>query len=183
MAQTPAGTVENISIGGGIIYLGDAGATPVADQGYLSADGITFTYETEIVEVAVGFPEVTVRQFVRSITATLSFTSIEWKFDLINRSLQGTQTLTATDDELLVGVNACPSEVALRAQFCMPCEDDTITIDIWRAQSDGAFEVQLANDNPHSMGYAFKVLLATEKWDGSPLTAKEGLFRLHREFN
>lgn len=181
MASTPAGTVENISIGQGIVYIGDAGATPTADQGYLSGDAITLSVSTEIVAVNVGFPQVPVRQFVRSVNATLSFTSIEWKFDLLNRTLQGTLTSTPTEEEILAGVDACPAETAIRVQFCMPCEDDTITLDFWRTQSDGNLELALQNDNPHAFGYTFTVLLATEKWDTTVLPATEGLFRIHRE--
>lgn len=181
MASTPAGTVDNISIGQGIVYMGDSGVTPVDDQGYLAADAITLSVQTEIIAPTVGFPRVPIRQFVASVTATLTFTSMEWKFDLMNRPLQGTLTQTATEEEILAGVDACPDEVSIRVQFCMPCVDDTITLDFWRAQSDGNLEISLGNDNEHRFGYTFTVLLATEKWDATPLPPNEGLFRIYRE--
>ena len=87
--NTPLGTVDNISIGSGIVYIGDSGDTPLTDVGFLADEGIVLSYETEIVEVSAGFPKVPVRQFVSAVTATLTFTSLEWNLALMQRSTGG----------------------------------------------------------------------------------------------
>ena len=182
MSSTPAGTVDNISIGSGIVYIGDAGVTPTTDIGYLGDDGITLTYETETVEVTVGFPATPVRQFVSAVTAGLTFQSLEWNLANFERAVVGNRTVTATEEILAVGLDACPDEVALEVQFCMPCVDDTILLRCWRGQTDGALEIGLQNDSPHTFNYNFRLLLAQEDWATNPLPAEEGLFQIRRQF-
>lgn len=180
MATTPDGTVNNISIGSGLVLIGDSGATPATDVGYLGDEGITLSYETEIVEVTVGFPRTPVRQFVQSVSASLQFTSLEWNLSQFARALTGVYTDSPTQECLGVGLDACPDEVALQVQFCMPCVGDTIVINIWRAQTDGALEIAMQGDNAHSFAYNFRILLAQQDWDGADLDPEEGLFQIKR---
>lgn len=181
MATTPDGTVNNISIGSGLVLYGSEGATPSTDIGYIGDDGITLSYETEKVEVTAGFPRTPVRQFVQAVNATLQFQSLEWNLSLFNQALVGEYTSTATLETLGVGIDACPDELTLQVQFQMPCVDDTIIIDVWRAQTDGALEIAFQGDNPHSFNYNFQILLAEEDWSGSALASNEGLFRIRRQ--
>ena len=182
MSSTPLGTVNNISIGSGIVYIGDAGITPLTDIGFLGDEGINLTYETETVAVTVGFPATPVRQFVSSVTAGLTFQSLEWNLLNFERAVVGTRTLTVSEEILAVGLDACPDEVALQVQFCMPCVGDTILINCWRGQTDGALEIGLTNDSPHSFNYNFALLLASTDWAGTTLPATEGLFKIIRQF-
>lgn len=182
MPNTPAGTVDNISIGSGIVYVGDAGVTPTTDVGFLSDEGITLAYETEKVSVTAGFPKVSVREFVTAVNATLTFQSIEWNLTNFKRSVVGTLATGSTDETLAVGVDACPEEVAIQVVFEMPCTGDTITINVWRAQTDGALTINFDNADRHVFDYNFTLLLASEDWAGGALPANEGLFQIHREF-
>lgn len=180
--STPLGTVDNISIGSGIVYIGDPGVTPLTDAGFLGNDGITLGYTTETVEVTVGFPATPVRRFVSAVNATLAFQSLEWNLALFERAVVGTLTTNLTNEILEVGLDACPDEVALQVQFQMPCVNDTIIIDCWRGQTDGALEINLTNDAAHTFSYNFQLLLAQQDWAGDPLTADKGLFKITREF-
>ncbi len=181
MPNTPNGTVDNISIGNAVVYIGDEGVTPTDDVGYLTDDGITITYETETVDVTAGFPKTSIRQFVTAVTVSFTFTSLEWNLALFERALVGNLTTTATEEVLDVGVDACPTELTGQVQFCMPCVGDTIIINLWRIQSDGNFEINFDGNNPHSFAYNFRSLLAQQKWNGDPLDADEGLFEIIRQ--
>jgi len=181
MATIPAGTPANISIGSGLVLIGDAATTPATDVGYLGDDGITLSHETEIVDVTAGFPAVSVRRFVSSVSVSIQFQSIEWNLANFNRSVNGTLTVLPTQETLDVGIDACPPEVALQVQFCMPCTNDTITINAWRAQTDGALELALNGTGAHTFAYNFQLLLATEDWATNPLTASEGLYQIIRD--
>lgn len=181
MANLPAGTADNISIGSGIVYVGDSGATPSTDVGFLGDEGITLSHETEIVEVTAGFPRTPVRQFVQAVTVSIQFTSLEWNLALFKRSVVGVLTVGATEEVLGVGIDACPEEVALQVQFCMPCTNDTIIINAWRAQTDGALEIAFSGDSPHSFNYNFKLLAASEDWATNPLAADESLYQIRRQ--
>lgn len=181
MSNTPNGTVDNISIGNAVVLVGDQGLTPTDDVGYLADEGVSVSYETETVDVASGFPATSIRQFVTSVTASLNFTSLEWNLDTFSRALVGALNTTATQEILGVGVDACPGELTARVQFCMPCVGDTITIDAWRVQSNGNFEMSFDGTNPHSFAYDFRILLAQQKWDGTLLSADVGLFEIRRD--
>lgn len=178
--STPAGTVDNISIGSGIVYRGLAGVTPATDVGYLGNDGITLAYETETVAVTVGFPAVPVRRFVSSVNARVQFQSYEWNLANFEAAVTGSLVTTTTTETLSVGLDACPDEATLKIEFQMPCVNDTFEISCWRAQTDGALSVQLRNDAPHTFDYNFELLLATEKWDATALDASAGLFEIVR---
>lgn len=181
MSNTPAGTVDNISIGNAIVYVGDEGVTPTDDVGYLSDEGISINYETEVVDVSAGFPKTSIRQFVTAVTVTLSFTSQEWDLENFSRSLVGELTTSATQEILGIGIDACPGELTGRVVFVMPCVDDTITIDLWRIQSNGSLELKFDGGAAHVFPYEFRVLLATETWAGGALDANVGLFQIKRE--
>jgi hypothetical protein len=181
VSNTPDGSADNISIGNAIVYIGDQGETPSDDVGYLSDDGVTVKYETETVDVSSGFPKTSIRQFVTSVTVTLGFTSQEWDLTNFSRALIGELTTSSTQEVLGVGVDACPGELTARVQFVMPCVDDTITIDVWRIQSNGALELKFDGSNAHVFPYEFKALLATETWAGDSLDANVGLFQITRE--
>lgn len=180
MPNTPAGTRRNIAIGNAIVLLGATGLTPTEDVGFLSEDGVAITYETETVDVPVGFPAVSVRQFVSAVTSALAFTTIEWDLETFAQALVGVLSTSATLETLAVGVDPCPSELTAQVQFCMPCVGDTIEIDLWKIQSDGNFGINFDNAAAHQFPYNFRVLLADEKWDGTPLTADVGLFEIRR---
>jgi hypothetical protein len=181
MPNTPDGTVNNISIGNAIVTIGALGVTPTDDVGYLSEDGVSIGYETETVDVTVGFPRVSIRQFVAAVTSSLAFTSIEWNLTTFAQALVGVLSTTPTLETLAVGVDACPGELTARVEFCMPCVGDTITVDLWRIQSDGNFNIEFDGSAAHQFPYNFRVLLAEEKWDATPLTADVGLFEIRRE--
>lgn len=178
---TPAGDIDNISIGNGVVLIGDEATTPATDVGYLTDDGITIGYETETVDVEAGFPKTSIRQFVTSVTASLQFNSFEWDLENFSQALVGSLATSATQDVLGVGLDACPGELTAEVYFDMPCVGDTITIDLWRVQSDGNFEISLDGSNPHSFAYNFRILLATQKWDGTSLAANVGLFEIRRD--
>lgn len=180
---TPTGTADNIALGSGIVFLDDVGATPTTDFGFLSTDeGIVLTQETEKVSVQVGTPKVSVREFVTAVDVTLSYSSLEWNFANFKRSVVGTHTVGSTNEFLAVGIDACPEEVSIRVQLDIPCAGDTIFINVWRAQTDGAFEINADPDAPHEFAYNFKVLLAQTDWASASLPANEGLYQLERQF-
>jgi len=181
MANTPAGTVNNVSIGNAVVYFGAAGATPTDDVGFLADDGVSVSYATEVVDVTAGFPRVPIRRFIQSVTTTLSVTTIEWDLATFQQALIGTLNTTAALETLAVGTDACPGEITGRIVFQMPCVGDTITIDFWRLQSDGNLNLGFEGTSPHQFAYNFQSLLATEKWDATPLTADVGLFEIRRE--
>lgn len=179
MGNTPAGTVNNIAIGNAIVYVGAEGVTPADDVGYLSDDGIELSYETETVDVSVGFPKTSVRQFVSAVTVSLKFTTMEWDLTTFNRALIGVLTTATTNEQLGVGLDACPGELTGKITFQMPCVNDTITIDMWRIQSSGKMTFKF-DSNPHTFPYDFRVLLATETWAAVALPATESLFKVTR---
>lgn len=180
---TPSGTADNIALGSGIVYVDDVGATPTTDFGFLSTEeGIVLSQETEKISVEVGTPKVSVKEFVTAVSVTVSFASLEWNLANFKRSVVGTHTVGSTDETLDVGLDACPEEVSVRVFFDFACVGDSVYLNIWRAQTDGALELNLDPNAPHSFNYNFQVLLADTDWAGNSLAANVGLYQIHRQF-
>lgn len=180
---TPSGTADNIALGSGIVYVDDVGATPTTDFGFLSTEeGIVLSQETEKISVEVGTPKVSVKEFVTAVSVTISFASLEWNLANMKRSVVGTHTVGSTNETLAVGLAACPEEVSIRVFFDFPCVGDCVYLNVWRAQTDGALDINLDPNAPHTFAYNFQVLLASEDWASNSLPSNEGLYQIERQF-
>lgn len=181
MANIPAFTTDNISLGPGIVFIGPVGATPTVDVGAIQEDGIEFTVTRELLEVFQGSPKSRIANFVTGETVEMTAQTLEW--NLLNLPFAmgtGVTTSSATIDTYAFGSDPDLDEVALRIQHALP-SGHTVLIDIWRAQPIGEWTMTLAQDELQQFPFGFRALVATTEWDGSALPVGEQLFRITRE--
>ncbi len=180
MANVPTHDADNISLGPGILFIGLLGTTPTIDVGAIAEDGMTFTVTREFLEVFQGSPKSRIKQFVITETAELEVQSLEW--NLLNLPFAlgaGVTTSDANTDTYSMGGDANTSEVAVRVEHTLP-SGNTISIFIWRAQTQGEWELNLAQDELQQFPFAFRALEATQSWDLVDLPAKQKIFRIVR---
>lgn len=180
MANIPLYTVNNISLGPGILFVGLAGATPTVDTGAISEDGMEFNVTREFLEVFQGQPRTLITTFPISETVELTIQGIEWNLMKLPQALgAGVTTFSSTTETFSFGGDPGIDEVAVIVQHAMP-SGHTVSIYLWRAQPSGEWNMSMAPDTLHTFPYSFKALQATTAWDGSALPVGSQLFKIVR---
>ncbi len=180
MANVPTFDADNISLGPGILFIGLLGTTPILDVGAIAEDGMTLNVTREFLEVFQGSPKTRIKQFVITETVEVEVQSLEW--NLLNLPFAlgaGVTSSSGTEDVYSMGGDADTSEVAIRIEHTLP-SGNTISIFIWRAQTQGEWELNLAQDELQQFPFAFRALEATVSWDQVDLPAKSNLIRIVR---
>lgn len=181
MANVPSYTVNNISLGPGILYLGLTGSTPSQDAGAISEDGMEFNVTREFLEVFQGQPRQLITTFPISESAELTISGIEWNLMKLPLALgAGVTTWSSTKETFSFGGDPGVDEVALIVQHAMP-SGNTVSIYFWRAQPSGEWNMSMAPDTLHTFPYSFKALVATTDWGGTALPVGQQLFRVVRD--
>ncbi len=181
MANVPAFITDNISVGPGILFIGLAGATPTIDVGAIAEDGMEFNVTREFLDVFQGSPKSLIKRFVIGEEVELIAQGIEWNlFNLALALGTGVTTSDANTDSYSFGEDPDTLEVAVLLQHALP-SGHTISIRLWRAQSNGEWTTSLAQDELQQFPFSFKALSSTLGWDQESLPIGQKLFRIVRE--
>lgn len=181
MANIPSYTVDNITLGPGILFIGAVGTTPTTDVGAISEDGMEFTVSREFLEVFQGQPKTLITTFPLEEVVEVVVQGIEWNLMNLPTALGAGVTTSVGDVETFsFGGSAGITEVAVNIQHAMP-SGHTVSIYLWRAQPSGEWTMSMSQDTLHTFPWSFKALQATTAWDGSALPVGQQLFRVVRE--
>lgn len=181
MANVPLYTVDNITLGPGILFVGPTGTTPTVDVGAISEDGMEFTVGREFLEVFQGQPKTLIVTFPLSETVEVKVQGIEWNLMNLPKALgAGVTTSVGGVETFSFGGDPGIDEVAVLIQHAMP-SGDTVSIYMWRCQPSGEWTMSMAQDTLHTFPWSFKALEATTAWDGSALAVGQRLFRIRRD--
>lgn len=181
MANVPSYTVNNISLGPGILYLGVAGTTPSLDAGAISEDGMEFNVTREFLEVFQGQPRQLITTFPIAETVELTINGIEWNLMKLPLALgAGVTTFSSTKETFSFGGDPANDQVAVIVQHAMP-SGHTVSIYLWTAQPSGEWNMSMAPDTLHTFPYSFKAVLSTVDWGGTALPVGQQLFRIVRD--
>jgi len=174
----PSYSVDNITFGPGILYLGTSGATPTVDIGAVTSAKLTMTRAK--LEIKQGSPKQLVKRYASEETVQFSITGIEWKPNNIARALgAGVTSGSATTDILEYGGDMNFTSVALKFVHVMP-SGDTINLFIWSAHGSGDMEITFGDD-VHEIPLAFDALRSSTDWAGATLASNKQFFKLLKE--
>ena len=179
----PSYDTTRFSIGPCLLYLGAAGATPSVDVGAVES-GATLTTTRTKEEIFQGFPKTLVEQFATQETAVLKISGIEWNVtNLVYALGAGTTTVSSSQEILEFGGSITFTDVALHLVHVTP-NGWTVNIYIWKAQGDGAMELNFS-DTYHKMPYTFNAVVPwnnstkqAEDWNGASLADGKQLFKI-----
>lgn len=180
--NVPTYDADDISFGPAVVFIGPSGATPTADFGAISEDGVNLEFTTETRDITQGNPKVPILSFIQSQEIMIRLTSIEYNFDRFVYALgAGATTGTGGTQEVFTfGGAPCPTEAALHIRHVMCRTGHTLNIYVWRAQGQGALTMPFGADE-HSFEYNFKALVAQTDWAGASLGTEEQLIKMVRE--
>ena len=177
----PTVTTDDISFGPGRLFIGPAGATPTADLGSISEDGISFELTSEKRKIMQGNPKSTKLIFTQQESCFIRASSIEWNFDNLTYGLgSGITSATATEETFEWGGDPFVNEVALRIEHQMAVTGNTLYANVWKASAEAGFSFQFGHDE-HKFDYSWEAISSTTNWAGSALSQKSQLFQLVRE--
>lgn len=177
----PTGTRDDISFGPAIMFLGVAGVTPTVDVGFISEDGITVEFASEMGDIRQGNPKLSELKFIQQQDVMVRLTSIEWNFDSLAFALgAGNTSASGTFEAFAFGGEPCPTEVALLVQHQMCQSGNTMNVNVWRAVGSGNTSLQFIHDE-HPFEYEFGALRSATDWSGASLASDEQLIQIIRE--
>jgi len=180
LANVPSYTLNNITLGPGILYLGVAGTTPSRDVGAISEDGMTFNVTRTFLEVFQGQPKTLIKTFPTEETVELTCNTIEWNLNNLPLALgAGATSSSATQDVFSFGGDPDNDQVAVHVQHALP-SGHTISIYMWSAQPSGEWSMDMKQDTLHTFPYSFKAIESTVDWGGTALPVGQRLFRIVR---
>lgn len=167
-----------MSFGPGVIYIGTVGTTPLSDIGAVN-EGMTLAHEIEPLEVIQGSPDKVIREFRDEEDVALSFQALQWYLSNLDQYLGAG---TVSGDEFGFGGDIDFVEASLRLVHQMPplsgaTVGSTITIDVWRARSDGDLEIDFS-EGIHDFPLDFIALPASQDWAGNALAQGEEKYRI-----
>jgi hypothetical protein len=164
----PAGAVERVSFGQGILKIGAPGATPTVDVGY--ARGSTLTITRQKLDLFQGVPRTLVRTFSNQEDTSMQFTGLEWNLERLLDLLGSGAFTTAAGgvERLRFGGKIDFAEVSVLFQHRTPTEG-TAEVRIWRAQGQGELSLNFGDDF-QEFNYQFRGLPATTDWGGVAIT-------------
>lgn len=176
----PTVTTDDISFGPGRLFIGPAGATPTADIGSISEDGIAFELTSEKRKIMQGNPKSTKLIFTQQESCFIRASSIEWNFDNLKYGLgAGNTTASASEETFAWGGDPFVNEVALHIEHQMPVTGNTLNVYVWKASAEAGFSFQFGHDE-HKFDYSWEAISSTTNWAGSTLDQKEQMFKIER---
>lgn len=176
----PSYNEQNFSFGPGILRMGPAGATPTADVGAITEDGITITPENTTRDITQGNPRMPVYTFSQAQGATVEATGIEWNFVNLAFALgAGVTSVDVGEDVLSFGGEPIVQRVGLHIEHQMAVTGNTLHAYIWKAVTNGAPALALGQDE-HQFPMAFKAHRSATDWAGNPLARGAQLMKLVR---
>ena len=186
----PVGLNDNISFGPARVamvpFTGASGSTPsfaTDDVGFIGEDGVTLELMSEKKDISQGNPALVNFSFVQTQSATISFTSIQWDFDNFRLALGAGSTGgdgTGGDPyRFAFGGNPLNTFVCMELEHQMAVTGDTLSVLVWKAQSESGFSVPFGQDE-HQFEFSFKAIRAINDWGGTPLSFDEQLLRFER---
>ena len=174
-------TKNNITAGPATLFLGASGATPTVDVGAIGEDGASLEVTSDIFDVEQGIPRMIEKSFIQRQGLVLSVTSIEWNFDNLSYALgAGNTTVSGSEETFAFGGSPCPTEVALKLVHQMACSGQTMTLNIWTAETESGgvtLPFSLAN-TPHAFEYRWKAMRTATDWASQSLATDEQLFQI-----
>jgi hypothetical protein len=177
----PTVTEDNFAFGPGILKLGVAGATPTVDIGSITEDGISIEITSEKRDITQGNPKLPVYTFSQAQGVTISATGIEWSFDNFANALgAGTTTEDVAADTFAFGGDPLVSQVAIQVEHVMAVTGHTLTVNVWKAVSNGGLTLPLTHDE-HQFEYSWKALRSVTDWAGGSLDYKSQLIGITRQ--
>ena len=184
MANIPTYTENNFAFGPGIFKIGphttSAGTAGLVDVGAITEDGISVEITAEKRDISQGNPKIPVFVFTQAQGVNLSVTGIEWNFDNFAKALgAGVHTTTSTEESFAFGGDPLVTQLALQVEHQMAVTGDTLTVNIWKAASNGGLTLPFTADE-HSFEYSFKALRSATDWDGNSLAYTSQLMQIHR---
>lgn len=180
MYNNPSGTLGNITIGPGIIYLGASGTTPSVDVGYVKGKA-TLMYNREQKEVRAGSPQTIIDALVSQEDVMVEFTGIEWNFDNLLHVLgDGATSVSGANKILKGGGTPATAKKALRFIHKM-ADGGTLELDLWKCIGEGKIEATINSDDIHEIKYKFKAMdPGTTDWAGAALSDGQKLVKIVR---
>lgn len=175
---------NKLSFGPGVIYLGVVGSEPTSDVGAVN-EGMTLSHGVESMNMPQGNPDFIIKEVRTEENVTFAFTGLEWKIQNLDQYLGAGHR---SGNEFRYGGDINFVETSLRLIHEMPPRprpaggffQTKITIDIWRAKSDGTLAINFSSDL-HNFPVIFEVLPAATDWDGNPLSQGEEYYRIELE--
>lgn len=180
MYNNPSGTIGQVTIGPGIIYLGATGSTPSMDVGYIRGKA-TMNYKREQKEIRQGSPQNLVASLVSQEDFTIEFQGIEWNLNNLLLVLgDGATSVSGANDIFKVGGTPAMATKALRFVHKM-ADGGTLEVDVWKALGEGTIEVDVNENDLHEVKYKFKAVDAgSTDWAGAALSDGQKLVKIVR---
>jgi hypothetical protein len=170
-----AGKTSRLSFGGGILYVGAAGATPSTDVGY--ARGAQLSVTRSKLTVLQGVPRTFITQFANEESIQLQFTGLEWNLDHLQKLLgAGRLTNPGAATAMGFGGDINFSQVAVRYVHQLP-GGQTAECKIWKGLGMGEMQLNFGEDL-HEFGYTFQAIDSATRWDGTANQSDERLLRI-----
>ena len=180
MYNKPAGTIGNVTIGPGILYLGVAGATPTIDVGYVTGDA-TLKFDRQKLEIRQGSPQTLIAQFAKQEDYTLEVKGIEWNLNALMRALgDGATSVSGASDIFKVGAGPAMTGIALQYVHKMS-DGGTLTLNMWKVLPDGTVESSINAEKPHELKLKFIGMdPGSTDWGSGALTDGQKMLSLTR---
>lgn len=178
MYNMPAYDVDNITVGGGILYLGPTGATPTIDVGATSA-GAALTVTRNKEKVFTGSPLHLIEAIATREEVSFSITSLEWNLSNISRVLgAGITVHTSALENLEVGGELSFDNYALLFRHRTKA-GHTINIKLWKVSGSGSMNVSFG-EGVQEFPWEFEAHDATTDWAGNSTGEDRRLFEIER---
>lgn len=178
--NVPTYDTAQFSFGPGVIFLGPTGATPTADVGAITEEGVQIEVQAEKKVISQGNPRTPIYTFAQAHGFMFRMTGIEWDFDDLSKILgAGTTTSAGGQDTFAFGGEPIVSEVAIRMRHYMASPGHTLYVNVWKAASEGGLGVQFGQDE-HQFAHSYMALRATTDWASAALAYGQQLVQLVR---
>lgn len=171
-----AGDKKRITFGPGVLKLGKTqtdGTTPsLADVGYARGGSLQLTRQK--LDVFQGSPRALIETYAVQEDVILNFTSIQWdpaKFVFAMGS--GVTSTSGAKEIFQFGGEVFFNEVGLQFIHRTPT-NGTVEIKIWKAQGQGEFNINFADD-VQEFAYNFRALEALTDWENASLGTNKRL--------
>ena len=178
--NVPSFDTNDFSFGPGVLYLGAAGATPTADVGAITEDGITISPENETRDIMQGNPKQIIYTFNQQQGVVVETSGIEWDFTTLARALgAGNTTVSGSEETLVFGGQPLTEKVAIHIEHQMAVTGNTLDAYIWQAVSNGAPTMPFIHDE-HNFDLSWKAQRVTTDWAGNTLDSEAELMKVVR---
>lgn len=189
MANLPTGIINNISFGPARVFMKEwtnhttSGGSPTVDVGFIGEDGVSLEIGSEKKAIRQGNPALINYQFTQQQSCTISFSSIEWEFENIQKALGSGKYVNGTATCYLsfsFGGDPLNKSIGVMVKHEMAVSSNTLWIYGWKMQSDAGFTAAFGQDEMN-MEYTFQALRADKDWgDSAALSYEEKLFAIRR---